>query len=136
MSLETQAPIARPAKGLLWTGRILSGLAALFLTFDGVTKILKVAPVMEACRELGLPDAVVPGIGAVLLACTVLYVIPATSVLGLVLLTGYMGGAVATHVRMNGPVFPVVFSTLFGVVLWLGLYLREPRLRALLPLRR
>jgi hypothetical protein len=108
----------------------------LFLTFDGVAKLFKPAPVLEASSELGIPESAIPGIGIVLLTCTVVYVIPATSVLGAILLTGYLGGAVATHVRVGGPVFPIVFPVIFGGLVWLGLFLREARLPALIPVRR
>jgi hypothetical protein len=121
---------------LALVGRIVSGLVALFLAFDGVAKVLMVPAVIEASAQLGVPESAIAGIGLVLLACTALYVVPPTAVLGAILLTGYLGGATATHVRMGGPVFPVVFAVLVGVLVWGGLYLREPRLHALLPVRR
>ena len=131
--------VAHPASvspRLALVGRVISGLVVLFLTFDGVAKVLMVPAVIEASAQLGVPESVIAGIGLVLLACTALYVVPPTAVLGAILLTGYLGGATATHVRMGGPVFPVVFAVLVGVLVWGGLYLREPRLHALLPLRR
>jgi hypothetical protein len=124
------------SKKAVWAGRGISTLCVLFLAFDGVAKLIQPAPVMEACAELGIPEYTVAGIGVVLLACTVLYAIPLTSVLGAILLTGYLGGAVATHVRVGGPAFPVAFAVIFGVLIWLGLFLREARLHALVPLRR
>lgn len=124
------------SKTMLWTGRILSALAALFLLFDGVAKLFKPAPVVEATVQLGYPESVILGLGIVLTACTILYLIPRTSVLGAILLTGYLGGAVATHVRVGGPLFSVIFPILFGVLIWGGLFLRDGRLRALIPLRR
>lgn len=123
------------SKKMLWAGRILSALAALFLLFDGVAKLFKPAPVVEATVQLGYPESVLLGLGIVLTACTILYLIPRTSVLGAILLTGYLGGAVATHVRVGESLFSVLFPVLFGVLIWGGLFLREPRLRALLPLR-
>jgi hypothetical protein len=120
---------------LLWTGRVLSALAALFLLADGVGKLVKPAPVVEATVGLGYPESVILGLGIVLTTCTVLYAIPRTAVLGAVLLTGYLGGAVATHVRVGAGAFPVVFPVLIGALLWGGLVLRDGRLRALLPLR-
>lgn len=120
----------------LWAGRILSTLAVLFLLFDGLAKVLKLAPVMEVCARLDVPERVIPGLGAVLIAATLLYALPATSFLGAIVLTGYLGGAIWTHVRMGGPVFPMVFPALVGAALWCGLYLREHRLRALVPVRR
>jgi hypothetical protein len=126
------APIS---KSSLLAGRIITTLAVLFLLFDGVTKVLKVAPVMEASARLGIPESVVPGIGIALLICTIVYVVPRTSVLGAILLTGFLGGAIATHVRVGGPIIPIVFAVTFGLLVWLGLYLRDDRLRTLIPLR-
>jgi hypothetical protein len=111
-----------------WTGGIITGFVVLFLAFDGVTKILKVKPVMEASEKLGVPAKSLVGIGVLLLACTAIYVIPRTSILGAILLTGFLGGATAIHVRAASGAFPVVFSAGFGVLVWVGLILREPRL--------
>src|SRR5262245_26671487 len=126
------APIS---KARLWTGRIISGLLALFLLFDGGMKLAKPAFVVEACNELGIPENAIVGIGIALLISTILYVIPRTSVLGAILLTGYLGGAIMTHVRVGGPAFSVLFAFVFGMLVWLGLFLRDPRLRALIPIR-
>ena len=127
---------AAVSKKMLWTGRILSGLPALFLLADSVGKFVKPAPVVEGTVRLGYSEGVILPLGVVLLACTVLYVIPRTSVLGAILLTGYLGGAVATHVRVGDPLFThVLFPVYFGVLLWAGLFLRDHRLRALIPLR-
>lgn len=134
--MHAVAHTASVSPRLALVGRIVSGLVVLFLTFDGVAKVLMVPAVIEASAQLGVPESVIAGIGLVLLACTALYVVPSTAVLGAILLTGYLGGATATHVRMGGPVFPVVFAVLVGVLVWGGLYLREPRLHALLPVRR
>jgi hypothetical protein len=124
------------SKKSLWGGRVMSALVVLFLVFDGVTKVLKVAPVMEASARLGFPARLIVGIGALLLACTILYVIPQTSILGAILLTGYLGGAVVTNLRAGSPLFSEsLFPVYFGVFVWAGLYLREPRLHALIPLR-
>jgi hypothetical protein len=119
----------------VWVGRILSWLAALFLLFDGVTKLFKPAFVVEATVRLGYPERVIVGIGVVLVLCTVLYLIPRTAVLGAILVTGYLGGAVATHVRAERSWFEIVFPMIFGVLVWAGLVLRDERLRALIPLR-
>jgi len=125
------------SKGRLWTGRIMSALPALFLLVDGVGKLVKPAPVVQGTVQLGYPESVLLGLGIVLLSCTVLYVIPRTAVLGAILLTGYLGGAVATHVRVGSPLFShILFPIYLAVLLWGGLYLREERLRALIPLRR
>ena len=130
---DQAVPIRRT---IIWVGRAISGLCVLFLALDGTAKLLKPAPVLEACTELGIPESTISGIGILLLACTAAYAVPATAVLGAVLLTGYLGGAIATHVRVGGPAFPVVFATAIGVLVWVGLYLREPRLRALVPFPR
>jgi hypothetical protein len=124
------------SRGKLWSGRILSGLPVLFLLMDGIMKVIKPAVVVEATMQLGYPESVIMGLGIVLLACVALYIIPRTSILGALLLTAYFGGAVATHLRVGNPLLShVLFSTYLGVMIWGGLWLREPRLRQLLPLR-
>ena len=115
----------------LWAGRIISALPALFLLIDGIMKLVKPAVVVEATVQLGYPESVIVGLGAVLLACTILYLIPRTAVLGAILLTGYLGGAVATHVRISGPIFNIIFPVILGAMLWGGLYLRDQRVRSL-----
>ena len=130
----SQAAVAatRP-KGSVLAGRIVSGATVLFLVFDGVSKLMKVAPVREASEQLGIPAHATVGIGLVLLACTAVYVVPRTAVLGAILLTGYLGGATAIHMRAESGAFPIVFAIAFGVLVWVGLVLREPRLlRAIL----
>jgi hypothetical protein len=122
---------------MLWTGRIFSGLPTLFLLADSVGKFVRPAPVVEGTVRLGYPESVILPLGIVLLACTLLYVIPYTSVLGAILLTGYLGGAVATHVRVGDPLLShILFPTYLGLLIWGGLFLREDRLRSLIPLRR
>ena len=116
----------------LWAGRIISGLSALFLLIDGIMKLVKPVIVVETTVKLGYPESVISGLGIVLLACTILYLIPRTAVLGAILLTGYLGGAIATHVRVGEELFPVIFPLILGALLWGGLYLRNERLRALL----
>lgn len=133
--MQADIQTASVSKKGLWTGRIISVLPALFLLIDGVMKLVKPAPVVEATVRLGYPESVIFGLGIVLLVSTILYLIPTTSVLGAILLTGYLGGAVATHVRVGEGLFPVSFPIILGVLLWLGLYLRDERLRALVPLR-
>jgi hypothetical protein len=114
----------------------MSGLVVLFLVFDGVIKFVKPAPVVDAFAHLGWPLSLANVLGTLLLASTALYAIPRTSVLGAILLTGYLGGAVATHLRAGDPLFShVLFPTYLGVLLWGGLYLRDERLKALIPLR-
>lgn len=123
------------SKKNLWIARIVSGLPALFLLVDGAMKLVKPAVVVEATTKLGYSESLIVPIGILLIVCTIIYLIPATSVLGAILLTGYLGGAVATHVRAAEDVFPIVFPIIFGALLWLGLYLHDTRLRALIPLR-
>ena len=106
-----------------------------FLTFDAVAKVIEVDAVVKASAQLGLPLSVTPVIGLLLLVCTLIYVIPRTSVLGAILLTGYLGGAIAIHVRAENGAFPVVFAATFGVLVWVALVLREPRLFRLIVMR-
>jgi DoxX-like family len=129
------API-QISKTSLWAGRIISALVVLFLIFDGVTKVMKVPAVMEATARIGFPANLIVGIGTLLLACTAVYVIPRTSILGAILLTGYLGGAVVTNLRAGSSLFgETLFPVYFGVFVWAGLYLRDERLHALIPLR-
>ena len=123
------------SKTSLWVGRIVSYLPALFFLGDCAMKKVKPPVVVEAPRKHGYPQSVIVTKGVVLIVCTILYLIPATSVLGAILLTGYLGGAVATHVRVNEGLFSIVFAVIFGMLLWLGLYLRDARVRALIPIR-
>ena len=124
------------SKGRLWTDRIMSGLPALFLLVDAVGKLVKPAPVVEGTVQLGYPESVLLGLGIVLLACTFLYMIPRTAILGAILLTGYLGGAIATHVRVGSPLFShTLFPVYIAVLIWGGLYVRDDRLRTLIPLR-
>jgi hypothetical protein len=124
------------SKAQLWTGRILSGIAVLFLLMDGVTKVVKLAPVVEATVQLGYPESSVVVIGALVLIGTALYLIPRTSVLGAIFLTGFLGGAIATHVRLGTPLFShTLFPTYLAALLWGGLLLRNLRLRAFLMAR-
>lgn len=134
MQLDTQiAPVSKTRR---WAGYIMSGLAILFLLVDSVMKLIKPAPIVQGTIQLGYPESVIVGIGIVLLVCTVLYAIPQTSIFGAILLTGYLGGAIATHVRVGNPLFShVLFPVYVAVLIWGGLYLRENRLRALIPLR-
>jgi len=124
------------SKKMLWAGRIISALPIVFLLLDSVGKLVKPAPVVEATVKLGYPEGTIVPLGIVLLICTVLYAIPQTSVLGAMLLTGYLGGAVATHVRVGDPLFThVLFPVYMGILVWLGIYLRDVRLRGLAPVR-
>jgi hypothetical protein len=122
------------SKGSLWAGRILSGIVVLFMVFDGVTKVLKARQVIEAFARIGFPETTIVGIGISLLVWTALYLIPRTSVLGAILLTAHLGGATAANVRAGSPLFNTCFPIIFGVLAWLGLFLGESRLHALIPL--
>ena len=117
-----------------WAARIMATVAILFLLFDCVIKIARLAPAVEGTVKLGYPASVVVGIGLIELLCLVVYVVPATSVLGAVLLTGYLGGAVATHVRVGNPwMTHILFPVYVAVLLWTPLVFRDPRVRALVP---
>jgi len=129
----TQTMPASPT--MLWVGRTLSALAILFLIFDGGIKLLNLAPAVEATTQLGYPASAVVMLGIIELVCLAIYGIPRSSVLGAILLTGYLGGAIATHVRFGSPLFSAIFPLIIGALLWGGLFIREPRLRALVPLR-
>ena len=117
-----------------WTGFAMSAVVVLFLLLDSVGKLAAMQPVLEAGQQIGFPGAAMARkLGAVLLLCTLLYAWPRTSVLGAILVTAFLGGAVATHVRLGNPLFShVLFGVYVGVLMWTGLVLREPRLRALL----
>jgi hypothetical protein len=119
----------------LWAGRIISGLAVLFLLWDGVMKLLKPAVVVKATRELGYPESDIIGIGVLLLACTLVYVFPRTSILGAILLTGYLGGAIASQLRAESSWFNVAFAFVFACLVWGGLWLRDIRVRSFLAYR-
>lgn len=134
--MQPDTHTAAVSRKALWAGRMISVLPILFLFMDGVMKLVKPALVVEATVKLGYPETVIVPLGIVLLVCTVFYAIPRTSVLGAILLTGYLGGAVATHVRVGDPLFThTLFPVYLGVFVWGGLYLRDTRLRALIPFR-
>ncbi|MFZ0704180.1 MAG: DoxX family protein [Candidatus Korobacteraceae bacterium] len=118
----------------MWTGRVLSALVTCFLLFDCITKIARVRAAVEGMAQLGYPNGVLVPIGVTLLICTILYAIPRTSVLGAVLVTGYLGGAVATNVRAGLPMAAYGLAPVYvGVLAWLGLYLRSNQIRRILP---
>lgn len=115
-----------------WAGRIITALVLLFLVFDGVTKVLQVSFVMAASAQFGYPARLIPVIGTILLVFTAIYVIPRTSILGALLLTAYLGGAVESQMRIGSPLFSqTLFPVYFSVLVWAGLFLRDARLRAL-----
>ncbi|HQR05582.1 MAG TPA: DoxX family protein [Gemmatales bacterium] len=120
------------SKPMLWTGYVLSALPGLFLLFDGVMKLVKPEFVVKDTVELGFAESVIVPLGIVLIISTLLYLIQQTKVIGAILLTGYLSGAVATHVHAGHSVFNILFPVVFGMLLWGGLYLCDARLRALL----
>ena len=134
---ESEIETAPVSKGSLWTGRIMSILSILFFLMDAVMKLLKPTFVVDATVKLGYQEGVIQGLGIALLICTILYAIPGTSVLGAILLTGYLGGAVSSNVRVGNPLISnVLFPVYFALILWGGLYLRDKRLRTVIPWRR
>jgi hypothetical protein len=120
----------------LWAGRIVSAVPVLFLLMDGGMKLFKPSFVVKATAELGFPESTIVGIGAVLLASVVLHLVPRTSFLGALLITAYLGGAVASKVRVGAPTFDITFALIVAILLWGGFWLREPSVRAILPLYR
>lgn len=119
-----------------WTGRVLSGLAIAFLLFDTALKVLAVPAAVEGTVQLGYQPDVLLWLGLIGIACTALYLVPRTAVLGAILWTGYLGGAVATHVRIGDPLFShILFPVYVAAFLWMGLWLRDARLRAVVPVR-
>jgi len=124
------------SQGMVWTGRVLSALVVAFLLFDSVIKFVKPPAVTETFREIGWPDSLALPLGIALLACTLLYAIPWTSILGAILLTGYLGGAVGAHVRVGDPLFShILFPVYIATMVWGGIFLRDGRVRALIPFR-
>lgn len=116
----------------VWIGRVLSALAVAFLVMDGGMKVARAAVAVEGTVALGFPEGAVIGIGALLLACVAIYLVPRTALLGAILVTGYLGGAVAAHVRMGNPLFShTLFPLYVAAMVWGGLALRDPRVRAL-----
>ena len=123
------------SKKALWGGRILSALPVPMLLFSATGKFLLPPEVAEGFLRLGYAESLALPLGILEVACTVIYLIPRTSVLGAILLTGYLVGAPATHVRVGDPLSMFIIPVILGVMVWGGLYLRDPRLRALIPLR-
>lgn len=139
MSYAATAQTDTRSSASVWTGRALSGLVVLFLLFDGAIKLVPLQVVIDTVIPLGWPtDPVLwRALGIVLIASTLLYATPRTSILGAILITAYLGGAVATHVRIGSPLFShMLFGVYVGIALWAGLWLRDPRVRALLPIAR
>lgn len=133
----TSITVDAPSAIALWTGRALSALVVLFLAFDGAMKLIPLDIVLETSRQFGIPEDLARTLGVLTIAGTLLYAIPRTSLLGAVLLTGYLGGAVYVHLRAGSPLFShLLFGVYVGALMWAGLYLRDPLLRTLFPLRR
>jgi hypothetical protein len=130
-TLGAQSAVATSAGQ--WAGRVLSGLPALFLLMDAGMKLFKAQASVTATVQLGYPESAIAGIGVILLASTLLYVVPRTAILGAILLTGCLGGAAASKVRVQAGWFAVLFPVLLGMLLWGGLWLRDRRIRELLP---
>lgn len=128
--MPAAALVNHSARATSWTGRVLSTLVVAFMVFDGVLHVLKPAPVAEAFARLGYPLSASVGLGVLELICTALYAIPRTAVLGAVLLTAYLGGAVATQLRAGSTLFETIFPVIVGALLWGGLALRDARVRA------
>ena len=119
-----------------WAGYIVTAIPVLFLLMDAVGKFVRPEAVVKGTIELGYPETVILPLGIILLVSVIIYVVPAASVLGAILLTGYLGGAVATHVRIGNPLAThILFPVYIGILVWLGLYLRDTRVRELLPIR-
>lgn len=133
--MQTAIRTLRVAEPSPWVGQLVSAPAVLFLLLDGVMKLAAPSPVVEASAALGLRGSVLPGLGVLLLGCLFVYLVPRTAVFGAVLLTGFLGGAVATHVRVGSGLFSLAFPLVLGALLWAGLYLRDARLRALFSAR-
>lgn len=131
------APAPATSKSRLWAGWALSGLVIAFLVFDGAIKLVPLPIVTETMTQLGYPPELSRTLGVLTLICTLLYALPRTSLLGAVLLTGYLGGAIATHLRIGSPLAShTLFGVYLGLMAWAGLTLRDARLRSLFPLRR
>jgi hypothetical protein len=130
-------PVRSPSRRRLWAGRILSGFVVAFLLFDSTIKLLQIPAVRQASRQLGYSDGSIFAIGVVLLACCVTYLVPRLSLVGALLITGYLGGAIATHVRVGDPLLShTLFPIYVAAMVWGGLYLRDDRVRALIAPRR
>jgi hypothetical protein len=137
MTTVAQSALPRARNKQYWIGWAISGIVIAFLLMDSIMKLLALPVVIETSGPLGFPGAdMARGLGAVTLICTLLYVAPQTAVLGAILVTAYLGGAVATHLRVGSPLGThVLFGVYVGVLLWAGLYLRDERIRKLLPFR-
>lgn len=135
--MQSVTPTQPTSKVALWAGYVITALVVLFLIFDCTIKLLNLPMAIDGTVVLGYPASVVVPLGILQLICLMIYLIPQTSVLGAILITGYLGGAIATHVRLGNPLFShILFPVYVGLMIWGGLYLRNQRLRALLPFQR
>jgi hypothetical protein len=134
--MQTIVQTSETSNGVLWTGRIMSGLVIAFMLLDGAMKLVPLDVVVTTSEQMGIPGSLARTLGVIGFICTLLYAVPRTSVLGAILLTGYLGGAIASHLRLGDPIFThTLFGLYLGLLAWGGLYLRDARLRALIPLR-
>ncbi len=134
--MESGSRTGSTSPARMWAGRIVSALAIVFLLFDAVIHLMKIGPVVDAFTQLGYPVSVSVGLGVLMLVCLTLYLIPSTSPIGAILLTGYLGGAVATNLRVGNPLMShVLFPVYLGVLIWGGLFLRDDRVRSLIPIQ-
>ncbi|MET0568539.1 MAG: DoxX family protein [Hyphomicrobiaceae bacterium] len=135
--MQTTAPSETATTRQIWAGRVMSGTVVAFLLFDGIIKLIPLDIVVTTSEQLGIPTHLARTLGVLTLIGTILYAVPRTSVLGAILLTGYLGGAIYTHLRIGSPVFShLLFGVYLGLMIWGGLYLPDGRVRALIPFRR
>jgi len=135
--MKSDSSTASVSKKKVIIGRIMSGIAVLFMLFDSINKILKTPQVMQASVKLGYPENTIPIIGLILLVLTIIYIIPRTSIFGAILLTGYLGGAVASNLRIMNPLFSnTLFPIYFAVLVWGGIYLRDNFISQFIPFRK
>jgi hypothetical protein len=133
--MQTIVQTSETSNAVLWTGRIMSGLVIAFMLLDGAMKLVPLDVVVTTSEQMGIPGSLARTLGVIGFICTLLYAVPRTSVLGAILLTGYLGGAIASHLRLGDPIFThTLFGLYLGLLTWGGLYLRDARLRALIPL--
>jgi len=133
--MQTMVQTSRPSNTALWIGRIMSGLVVAFMLLDGAMKLVPLDVVVTTSEQMGIPGSLARTLGIIGLICTVLYAVPRTSVLGAILLSGYLGGAMASHLRLGDPILThTLYGLYLGLLAWGGLYLRDRRLRALIPL--
>jgi hypothetical protein len=134
--MQSMVQANQTSNALVWVGRVMSGLVIAFMLLDGAMKLVPLDVVVTTSEQMGIPGSLARPLGIIGLVCTLLYAFPRTSVLGAILLTGYLGGAIASHFRLNDPIFThPLFGLYLGLLAWGGLYLRDARLRALIPLQ-